>query len=210
MHEKVEKALNELRKYRARHFELGRYVHESGPMYPLDLLATAALNRSLNLMKGFCALIEARNFLAAAPLIRLQLDSCLRFSAAWLVDDPHDFADKVLYDKRVDRLQDRDGNQLRDRYLVDKLAKEYPWVKDVYKQTSGYIHLSNKHIINAHRPRVEEGTLEGKIAEGDSFVTDELYLEAIAAFKAITDILFEYVYRWGYTKRHPPLKSSSV
>ena len=199
-----------MRTYRARHFELGRYVYESGPMYPLDLLATAALNRSLNLMNGFCALIEARNFLAAAPLIRIQLDSCLRFSAAWLVDDPHDFADKVLYDKRVNRLQDRDGNQLRDGYLVDKLAEEYPWVKDVYKQTSGYVHLSNKHIFNAHRPGDEEGTLEGKIAEGDSFVTDELYLEAIAAFKAITDILFEYVCGWGYTKRHPPLRSSSV
>ena len=118
MHEKVETALNELRAYRAKHFELGRYVYESGSMYPLDLLATAALNRSLNLMNGFCDLIEARNFLAAAPLIRLQLDSCLRFSAAWLVDDPHNFADKVLHDKRVDRLRDRDGNELRDRYLV--------------------------------------------------------------------------------------------
>jgi hypothetical protein len=204
MSDEVSAAIRSLRAYRDRHVELGRLMYESGPLFPLDLLATAAMNRSLNLTMAFCTLIEVRSFLAAAPLIRLQLDSCLRLSAAWLVDDPHAFADKVLYGERVDKMKDSDGQFMRDNYLTNRLAEEYPWVAEVYKETSGYIHLSNKHIFNAHRPGDEEGILEGRIAEGDSYVRDDLYLEAIAAFKAITDILFDYVHGWAYTKANPP------
>jgi hypothetical protein len=101
-------------------------------------------------------------------------------------------------------MKDSDGQFMRDNYLTNRLAEEYPWVAEVYKETSGYIHLSNKHIFNAHRPGDEEGILEGRIAEGDSYVRDDLYLEAIAAFKAITDILFDYVHGWAYTKANPP------
>jgi hypothetical protein len=207
MNEEVRTALSRLRAYREKHMELGKYLYRSGPIYPLDLLATAAMNRSLNLTVAFCDLVEARNFLAAAPLIRLQLDSCLRLSAAWLVEKPHEFADKVFHGTRAEKLKDRHGKQLRDHYLVDKLAEEYPWVRDVYNETSGYIHLSSKHIFNAHRQGEEEDTFEGKIAVGDNYVRDELYLEAIAAFKAITDVLFEYVYGYAYTKANPPLSS---
>jgi hypothetical protein len=204
MSEELRAAIRGLRAYRERHKELGRMMYESGPLYPLDLLATAAMNRSLNLTIAFCNLVEERNFLAAAPLLRLQLDSCLRLSAAWLVESPHAFAEKVLRGERVDKIKDRDGQPMRDQYLVNKLTEEYPWVKSVYEETSGYVHLSNKHIFNAHRAGKDEGIIEGKIAEGDSYVKEDLYLEAIAAFKAITDILFDYVYGWAYTKAHPP------
>lgn len=80
----------------------------------MDLLAVATLNRSLALLTGFSAMIEARNFVSAAPLIRLQLDNCLRFSACWLVSDPHDFAMKVLEGKQVRSLRDSNGNRLTD------------------------------------------------------------------------------------------------
>src|SRR5215208_2590243 len=110
MSDEVSAAIRSLRAYRDRHVELGKLMYESGPLFPLDLLATAAMNRSLNLTMAFCTLIEARNFLTAAPLIRLQLDSCPRLSAAWLVDDPHAFADKVLYGERVDKMKDSDGH----------------------------------------------------------------------------------------------------
>ena len=53
--------------------KLGTLVYESGPLYPLDLLATAAMNRLLNLTMTFCALIETRDFLAAVPLAPFRL-----------------------------------------------------------------------------------------------------------------------------------------
>ncbi len=203
--------LQKLRGYKERHIELGKYMlspEEAPGIFNLDLLASAVMNRSLNLLLGFCSLIEGRNFLAAAPLLRLQLDNALRFSAAWLVDDPHEFAWRVIQGTHVRNMLDRDGQKMHDGYLVGKLAEENPWVPEVYKQTSGYVHLSEKHVFNAVRPE-EDLRFLTKIAEGDEFLPDEIYKEAIFAFKAITDLLFQYVYGWGHTKRHPPKRSAA-
>ena len=43
-----------------------------GAIYPLDLLSTAVLDRSMSLIAGFCAMIEANNFICAAPLLRIK------------------------------------------------------------------------------------------------------------------------------------------
>lgn len=120
---------------------------ETPGIFPLDLLASAVMNRSLNLLLGFCSLIEARNFVAAAPLLRLQLDNVLRFSAAWLVYDPHRFAWEVIEGTTVTDIQDSTGQRMFDWYLVRKLAEENPWAPEVYKQASGYVHLSEKHFF---------------------------------------------------------------
>ena len=49
--------LQKLRGYRKRHIELGKYMlssEETPGIFPLDLLAYAVMNRSLNLLLGFC------------------------------------------------------------------------------------------------------------------------------------------------------------
>jgi hypothetical protein len=58
-----------------------------GDLYGFDLLAVATLNPSMCLLRGFCDLIASENFIAAAPLLRMQLDNCLRFYAGWLVSE---------------------------------------------------------------------------------------------------------------------------
>src|SRR2546427_10538241 len=76
----------------------------------IQTFVAAALNRSLSLVLGFCDLIPD-NYICAAPLIRLQLDSAVRFSALWLVADPKDFAKRVSSGKPIRKLKDRDGQQ---------------------------------------------------------------------------------------------------
>ena len=92
---------------------------------------------------------------------------------------------------------------MTDFYLVEKLAERYSWVKDVYANTSGYIHLSEKHILNAIEPGEKEYTLNLKITDVDAFITDEIYFGAVLDFQRSTDILFDYVYGWAYTKDNP-------
>ena len=79
----------------------------------------------------------------------MQIDTALRFSALSLVDDPEAFADAVLGDERIDRLTDRNGERLRDAYLVERLVGVAPWLPEVYACTSAYIHLSGQHIFSA-------------------------------------------------------------
>jgi hypothetical protein len=86
-----------------------------GAVYPLDLLANAAIKRAMALNLAFSMLLRADNFLAAAHIVRLQLDSALRLSAAWIVDDCHKFAGEVLKGVSIRDQKDRTGRPYGDR-----------------------------------------------------------------------------------------------
>jgi hypothetical protein len=194
-----------LRSYHETHIALGKAMAEAygGTFYNLDILATAVINRSLALLSGFCLLVEAKNFICAAPLVRLQVDNCLRFYAAHLVKNPHDFAIQVLQGVSVRSMKDRHNKSMTDRYLAIKLSERHPWVLKLYEEASGYIHLSDKHIFHAVREAKDERTLSFTVGASDIDLPDEVYVEAIKAFTAATDILLEYIQGWIYTKNNP-------
>jgi hypothetical protein len=161
-------------------------------------------------MTGFVELIESRNFIAAAPLIRLQLDNCLRLSAGTLVKDPHKFAMNVLEGVPIKKQKDMSNEKMTDAYLVKMLSKRYSWIDEVYKNTSGYVHLSEKHIFNAMRAGNKDASFELKITDKDVFVTEDVYLGAIFDFQRSSDVLFDYVYAWAYTKEYPEKAAEQI
>ena len=59
----------------------------------------------------------------------------LRIFAGTLVDDTNKFVSDFLQGKHIRNLKDRDGNRMTDRYLVEKLSDEYPWLPNVYAKT---------------------------------------------------------------------------
>lgn len=175
-----------------------------GAVYPLDLLANAAIKRAMSLNSAFSMLLRADNFLAAAHLVRLQLDSALRLSAAWIVDDCHAFAGAVLKGVSIRDQRDRAGKKMTDAYLVSVLSKEEPWISKVYEATSGYIHLSEKHIFNTLSLSEEPNTLRIEISPKSGPVRDESKLEAVMAMMAINRLLLRYLAGWHRTKENPP------
>ena len=64
---------------------------ETGHLHTMDLFISAIINRAISLMRGFKTLADYNNYISAAPLIRIQVDYCLRFYAATLVTDYNDF-----------------------------------------------------------------------------------------------------------------------
>jgi hypothetical protein len=196
------------------HLEVGQKIAKAdhGNVYPVDLLANAVLHRSTNLIRGFTMLVEQRNFVCAAALLRLQIDNCLRFYAVFIVKEPHDFAMEVFKGTLVRKLRDKTGTFMTDAYLVAQLSRDYPWVARVYKQTSGYIHLSTAHIFNTFVPPsssdAEERLQTIFVGAGDCFPDDELYKEATAAFIEATQVLFKHVVGWLVTKEGPPPTSN--
>ena len=177
-----------------------------GAVYPLDLLANAAIKRAMSLNSAFSMLLRADNFLAAAHLVRLQLDSALRLSAAWIVDDCHLFAGQVLKGVSIRDQKDRTGKKMTDAYLVSVLSKEEPWIEKVYEATSGYIHLSEKHIFNTLSPSDKPSTVTIEISSKSGPVPDESKLEAVMAMMAINRVLLRYLAGWHRTKESPPKK----
>lgn len=200
--DRISTSLANLRSLKEEHLKMGRGILEAkeGAMYPMDLLTVALLNRSLCLLSAFCDLIEKRNFIAAAPLLRLQLDTLLRGHAAWLVKDPHQFATDVLAGKSIRKMKDRTGKDMTDHHLVDTIAKEHPQLRSVYERTSGYVHLSEAHFFNAIRAGDGKGKANIKISETDSFIPEEAYIEAMQAYLYITGTLFRYLEGWRLSK----------
>jgi GNAT superfamily N-acetyltransferase len=159
----LKKRIQLLRETKEHHTQIAMEMFV-GNFFPMDLLAAATLNRSLCLIRGFADLMTSKNFVAAAPLIRMQIDNCLRFSAAWLVDNPHHFATEIIKGKQVRKMKDNKGKLMTDTYLLSVLTADYPWLTSVYENTSGYIHLSDKHFFNCVTDVGEQRQLDIKIS----------------------------------------------
>ena len=209
--ESLEESRRGLERLDKAHLVLGKQMSEAfgGAFYGMDLLAAGALNRSKAHIAGFLQLIEARNLVCAGALLRLQLDTALRFYAAFLVDKPHDFALAVLAGRRVRDLKDRKGQKMTDAHLVKELGEEFSWVPRVYERTSGYVHFSGTHLLSAMEPtrgRAEsDRVITIKISAEDKPSPDSIYVEAVDAFSAATDVLLRYVHGWVFTKANPTL-----
>ncbi len=202
----LSQAIDFLRNYRQKHLDLSILFMEAdnGNVFPLDLLMISTLNRSMCLLKGFIELIESKNFISAAPLVRLQLDNGLRLFAGTLVNDPHEFSIQIMMGTPVKKQKDISNNLMNDTYLVNKISKIYPWINEVYKSTSGYIHLSEKHFWNAIKAdEKKENTLNMKITDVDAFVTEKDYIEAVLTFRNATDVIFAHVSGWIKCKEDP-------
>lgn len=59
------------------------------------------------------------------------------------------------------------------RCLVDTLGKKYEWMPRVYEATSGFIHLSERHILSIWPP-YEEGELQTIIGVTDDYFENVL------------------------------------
>lgn len=205
MKQKINLKLDHLDSFEQNFKDLSKQMMEPGQdLFPLDMLSVGVINRSLSLLTGFTTLIRNNNYIAAAHLARPHLDNFLRFYASWLVNDPHDFAMKVMKGIRIDKLKDRNGKHLRDSHLVAMASKEYPWMQKVYKETSGFIHLSKKHVFTSTvLKNKEERTVEFRIGKEDKYVPDESKLEAVECMIEITNCIIKLLEGWIWTKRNP-------
>lgn len=153
--------------------------------------------RTLAQTRAFKQCVEDRNSLVATALLRLQLDTVLRLYALFWVADPNAFSEEVFNGKQIDRLKAADGEQMKDKYLRDKLFVRYPWVETVYKQTSSSIHFSSRHILESFEINDAE-TGSGMLQLGPNKPNQpiEEYADCLAAFQHINMIIVAAVQDW--------------
>ena len=198
--------LDNLEKLNYEHLEQGKAIGKAfgGAFYPFDILSFAVLNRSMSLTSGFITLMRNDNFIAAAPLIRVQLDNYLRYAAGWLVSNPHEYVVKILSGEHIRDIKTKKGKRMRDKFLVDEFSKEYKWIKSVYENTSGYIHLSDKHmLINITELDSKQRAATYKISDKDEYMPEKFKVEAVMAFTEITKLILHRAYSWRCTKDTP-------
>lgn len=181
---------------------------DNGNIFRIDLFSIGAMKRTSSNLNGFLSLVEAKNMQSSRSLLRIQLDTFIRFHALTIVNDHNKFVDDVLDDKHIRNMKDKDGNKMTDGYLVNLLAIEYPWLKDTYKNLSGYIHFSGKHLFGSVEGiNDKKQALTFSISKKDEQYPKESWIEIVQCFNESLDILFQYINSWIIVKNKTPNKT---
>ncbi len=112
-------------------------------LYKEDLFFTSALNRSVALLDGMVDMLKTRNLTCVGILVRSQIDNCMRIFAAFIAEDKTAFVEGFLGGKKISDFKDDRGNKMKDVVLRERLEAYDSRISDVYKKSSGYIHLSD-------------------------------------------------------------------
>lgn len=185
----------------------------SVPLYMLDLLTVAVLDRSMSLHRALYDLLSSQNYPCAAALVRYQLDSCMRYYAFCYLLKPDESILSMLDGARLDRAKDREGNRLTDKYLLTRLLENYPQIRDrvirVYDSTSGFIHLSRTHMhlaagLDSLGPPLEiaGAPILLRVSGRYERMPESLPCEVLDGFRAITDILFDLIDAWTTSRQY--------
>jgi hypothetical protein len=211
--ESVESRLHEIEidTVRLRKIMLEVVCPAGSPMFPLDFLAFAATKRHASATSAFVAMVRSWNMVVARALLRMHIDTSLRFSAAWHVAEPHQFATDVLKGGRIDKMKTRAGQRLTDSHLVHLHKEAYPWLPAVYAQLSGYVHFSGAHIADSIEAIGEnERTVQFLISDQDQRFPEFSWIEILDCFSEASAILEKFLHGWGRTKKMSKAELSAV
>lgn len=171
-------------------------------LFELDLFYLSLIQRSLSLINGFCTLIKENNFLCAAPIVRMHLDNLLQTYAAFIVKKPHDFAREKIEGKQSGNLKDKNGEKMTDSYLARSLSRftqlDANFAVNVYKESSKFVHASNKHCFSIVQ-KLEKNGLILSISDNVQ-VPEKFKIEATLAMIKITECLMKLWCSWVTTK----------
>lgn len=205
MEPRIEKLLTELDNSIDPQIQFGKNLAETHALYPFDMFCTATINRSVNIIRGYTSLMRENNFIAAAPLVRIHLDSLLRFYSVFLVNEDIDqYALSIIRGEQINKIKDRKGNKMTDSYLC-KIYSEIPgnsWVKGVYDAGSSFIHLSNSATQSATSIKDEtERIITMTIGKHDSFISNDQKFGSAFFMLKITSDLNELMQKWLTQKK---------
>lgn len=202
MKQKLEKLISQFPQIEREILNSSKRFIEAGnnKLYTLDFYALAVNNRALSLTNAYLTLIKSGNYLAALPLIRLQLDNALRFFASTLVSDFNDFVMHFLDGKEIRDYKDFEGKNLTDNHLAKKLDEHFPGTLKLYKNACGFIHLSDNHFYPTIS-EIKEKTREFGIRVGqfDTY-SDEEKVDFTSTMIEVTKLVIIVVEQWTHEK----------
>ncbi|HGE6954973.1 TPA: hypothetical protein ACGB90_000101 [Enterobacter kobei] len=172
------------------------FIQMQGKDFGYDfLLAAGIARRSCAITSGFKSMVDAKNSLCALALVRMQLDNSLRLYAGFFSKDRRKFSKDVLKGKVISKMKSDDNQPMTDNYLARRVSTINPWVINVYKKTSGYIHFSEEHIKEALRHKGGEN-YELVIGPNDFDRNEEHFLEPLQCFTHITMMIKTQLEDW--------------
>ena len=171
------------------------YMEKNTTFTWANMFGWSISGRSSALNAGFRSMIEQRNILCALPIVRMQLDNVLRLYAGFFADDPQEFCLLVQKGERIDKMKSFGGYKMNDSWLVSRLSTVNPWMQSVYETTSGYIHLSGKHMDHIVRKH-EDGKVQLVIGPTEHHRSEQECTEPMRCMRHLNDILAHALDDW--------------
>ncbi len=180
-------------------------------LYTLDLFFGAAMARSYSLVDGFISAFDTWNPVVAAPILRMELDTLVRVAYVAQAPRADEVAFYIIKGGEFRHLRDAANKRLTDARLLEHVATTHPWVRDVYKATSGWVHFSPAHLRAAWQLRDDEpdetgavtATLSGSIPIRPEQIPLSALQELLGAMIQATSELFAYSEIWESRKGLP-------
>lgn len=171
----------------------------------IDIFMVGVANRSFYLVTGFLDALDEWNTFAAAPLVRLQLDSLIRLSYIAGAPRSDDVVDHVLKGTPFNRLKDAQGTRLTDKHLTALAAQHHPWIESVYSDSNEWIHLSRIQVLSPWEVSAEPDsrTLSGQFPMRRASIPPGFLRGMVDAMAEATDDLLVYMDLWRRRKGLP-------
>lgn len=174
-------------------------------METFDFLLIAALNRTVNISKAYTTLIRDNNFIAAAPLVRINIDTLLRLYASIISEyDRNTFASKVMGGELIKRMTLKGTKiKLNDEILHLELSKieGMEWVTDIYKAGSSFVHLEKSHIFSSLKIADDkERIVNMTIGFHDAIIPESEKFGSAVWMNKIIDSIIQQAQIWMYEK----------
>ena len=107
---------------------------------------TSAIDRAMNINRGFITLTKDDNYSCAIPLMRLMIDNCMRFWGISLVDDKHKYIRVWGSGEKISSIKDRNGEKLTDKYLSERFGLLYRGIDKTYHDACAFVHFSEQNL----------------------------------------------------------------
>jgi len=163
------------------------------PFFNTDLVMFGLMDRNIGLVESMPRLLKDENIHALAPLLRVQLDGLLRIHAFRIVESREDLAKHIIQGNALRNYTDKSGKKLTDRYLVNSLKVELPFVEAMYNTLCGWVHFSESHIFAAASEGNDERTINIGIGGRRKRINSEVFQEAQDAIVAIHKATLEII-----------------
>ncbi len=192
---------------RRHHLQLvKRFLALDPGLLTIDLVMVAVARRSYHLVHGFLALFDEWNVVAAAPLVRMQLDNLTRLSYVSRAPKSDEVVEEVIGGVEFRKMKDNIGQQLRDGRLVELAGEHHSWLPPVYEATSGWVHLSPVHVYTSWQVNSDDDapSFSGHFPGNSADIPEPMLAELIGAMVQATEEVFGYIELWESRKGLPP------
>lgn len=210
--EKVCMALDELQSRRKSLLQATKTTLSAGDnaIFGLDLVIYGVVKKSLSTTHAICLLVQNKNLTCARAILRSHLETAIRFSAFWLVRNPHDTASKFLKGVPLKHFKSTSGDSLTDAYLAKNLSKNenFPWVYEVYKRSCNYVHFGERPFMDSITPVDDNGRFAVEMNDTDDSFPEESWIEiplCAADCLSIIELHLE-----GYGKQKTAVSNKSI